>query len=258
MYPQQLLEWPSDVPPVSVFNLPRCTGRWATVSASLDSAGMPYSRLENAADAHADEISALECSLFDAMQCVPASWTSCRDCTGGIVGCAVTHLRGWNASMANHATAPWQAFSEDDVEFEAGGGKALLDVVSSVAQSKPDWNVIFFAPTTPEHRLEGLREWNGQEDFQSWLEACNLSNSWTAFYVLSKRARANALELVSARGFGFPLDISVYKLCGRGDCFTQFGGVVARADSLAEKALQPRGGPLVAPHSLTMNTSAEC
>jgi len=257
--PATLRQWPSDVPPSIVFNLPRCSQRWALLQSSLARAGIPYSRLENVADAHHGGVEARECRLFDNMECVPSYFTECKNCSKGIVGCAVTHFRGWNHSLSKHTEAPWQAFSEDDVEFEVHGAQALLAAVEAAAQRNPKWNVIFFAPTAAEYNLVGLRQWDGQNDFQNWIDACRYSGAWTSFYVLSQRARKLAVEQMGKSGFAFPLDITVFKLCGKGDCFSQFGGVVGHTVSLDDKKKEgDNHGQIVAPQSLTMNTSAEC
>ena len=73
-----------------------------------------------------------------------------------MVGCAVTHLRGWNASAGHDAAAPWQLFSEDDVVLEAGAAQRLVAAVEAAERRSPDWHVVFFAPTVPEHELAGL------------------------------------------------------------------------------------------------------
>jgi len=251
--------WPSDVPPSIVFNLPRCSNRWALIQDSLTAAGIPYSRLVNTADAHAGGVAAHECRLFDNMQCFPSYFAQCKACDAGIVGCAVTHFRGWNSSLVSYADAPWQAFAEDDVEFEAGGSQRLLTAVDAAAQKNPEWKVIFFAPAAAEHNLVGLRQWSGQDDFDAWLDACRDSGAWTSFYVLSNRARKAAVEQMGNRGFAYPLDITVFKLCSQGDCFTQFGGVVGHTVSLDSKTQEKKGATgIVAPMSLTMNVSADC
>ena len=245
-WPQSL---PQTLPASIVMNLPRCILRLRQVSESLAGAGIPFRRLESTADAHNNAIKPHECRIIHSMTCVPTYFSGCRDCTGGIAGCAISHLRGWQDSLAASPNAPWQAFTEDDTVFEPNGVHDLLATVHEVNERNPNWKLILFTPASPKDALVGIRQWTHgyPEDFRPWIRACILSGAWTSFYILSASGLRRMVQNVTTGGFRSPLDTHLFSSCTAGECFTRHGGVVRGTTSLKDMGV-----------SLTMNTSATC
>ena len=245
-WPQGL---PQNLPASIVVNLPRCTLRYQKVSESLVEAGIPFRRLANTADAHNHDIKPHECKMIHSMTCVPSYFSDCRDCTGGIAGCAISHMRGWQDSLAASPNAPWQAFTEDDTAFEPNGVHDLLATVHEVTERNPNWKLIFFTPAAPKDGIVGLHQWphGYPQDFDTWIHACVVSGAWASFYILSASGLRQVVQNVTTGGFMTPLDVHLFSSCAPGECFTRHGGVVKGTASLEDLGF-----------SLTMNTSATC
>ena len=141
--------WPATVPEPILINMERCVKRRANMTRTFTLAHIPLRRLNDSADAHLGDVTSDECALFSKSN-LPGRG-NCRD---GAVGCAVSHLRAWNSSLARTPNASWQLISEDQTRLELGARPNILAAVAKVAKQNANWTTIFFSPGC--HRFEKL------------------------------------------------------------------------------------------------------
>jgi hypothetical protein len=230
--------WPSDAPPCFLINEARCRHRLANMTEQFERAEIPFIRFAGTAEASsATSVTPSECALLSNTNCLGGP--GCR-CDGGVAGCAISHLRAWNASLTQRPNAPWHLFAEDQEILFTHGRERLLNSIAQVTAGRRNWSTIFFSPDRDDHflrRIEGaghIIQWLGSNVHggvsltrTDWTHQNQLTQSWASFYALSWEGVRNAITKVTVKGFQEALDYQLFDMCGIGNCFTVLGGVEA-------------------------------
>lgn len=239
--------WPAS--PALVINLAQHVNDWVNVSTIFEREGIPFTRLNSSCNAHGGPSdptvpTADECAFFHLLDSSrggdptcphrpPVAVSECRcnafNTSGGVVGCALSHVRAWNTSMQQHADSPFQVIAEDDAVLYPGRAKAqLLTAVANVTRmTLGQWSTIFFSPSVPSclpSCAPGLRRWNGIDDYNEWWTNAMATDAWTTMYVVSPRGMKNYMTVVDSEGFGVGVDSSMIDWCPPGECFTLYSG----------------------------------